>query len=656
MLSKLAYRNAMRSVKDYVVYFFTLVFAVCIFYMFNSVYEQQVMLGLTKTMSSSVEALQQILSYISAFVAIILGFLIVYANSYFVKRRKKEMGIYLILGMEKYDISAILLLETSIIAIAALIFGLICGVFLSQLMSVFTAKMFEISVTQFSFVFSSSALWKSIICFLLIFIVVIIFNIIAVSKYKLIDLITGSKKNQSLKLNNIKLAGVLSAISIIMLATAYYLIVANGLSAMGIVFLTAIMLGSIGTLLFFYSLAGLIINALRAKKEIYFKNLNMFLIRQLGSNIKTNFFSISIVSIVLMLAIGVFSTGYGLQDSLVKELKGYAGYDFSFFEIPGEAGSERASFKELKELIASNTKSAKFYCFPMYTSNITYADFHTDLSDDIALLADGHPMVIPLSNYNGTMAMQGFQPLSLRDNEYALVSNFTSMNLFSKDVISNNTSIDLGGYSLTPKQAIKASIFNGYNNAVIIVPDQCAAALTLLEERLNLILASKEVSEKFEVLLQEHNAAANIDSTRFNYISRSRLAEDAIEKKFSLSFITLYLGIVFLITCAAVLAIQQLTEAEDNKNRYALLRKLGAEKKMMNKTLFSQILCYFMLPLALGVIHAGFGMTAAVNTLQTYAEINIAKSGLITALFVLALYAVYFLITYAGSKNIIHKN
>lgn len=655
MRSKLAFRNAARSIKDYAVYFITLVFAVCVFYMFNSVYAQQAMLGLTETMSASVEALQKILSYISAFVAVILGFLIVYANSYFIKRRKKEMGIYLILGMEKTDISAILLLETSIVAINALMVGLLSGVLLSQLMSVFTAKIFEIDMTRFAFVFSISALVKSVLCFLLIFVVVILFNINTVSRYKLIDLITGNKRNQSLKVRDSKLGTVVFAASLLMLAAAYYLIVTNGLMSIGIVFLAAIFLGGIGTLLFFYSLAGLITNTLQKRKGTYFKNLNMFVIRQLGSNIKTNFISISIVSIILMFAIGVFSTGYGLKDALTRELNGYAGYDFSFLEDANEESGATASFAKLKEFIADNTEDAAYYCFPLYSSDFTYADFQTPLTDDIATLADDYPMIVALADYNASMALQGVEPLSLSENEYALVSNFTSMNLFSEDVVENDAYADIAGYSLAPKQAIAASIVNGFNAAFIIVPDRCVTGLTCVEEKMNLILSNMESTKDFEALLEGHNND-EANSNRFYYVSRSRLAADAMEKKASLSFITLYLGIVFLITCAAILAIQQLTEAEDNKARYALLRKLGAEKKMMNKALFTQILCYFMFPLGLGIIHAGFGMIAAVNTLLTYAEINIAKSGSITALFVLALYAVYFFITYVGSKNIIQKN
>lgn len=655
MQSKLAFRNAARSIKDYAVYFFTLVFAVCVFYMFNSVYAQQAMLGLTETMTASAQALQKVLSYISAFVAVVLGFLIVYANSYFIKRRKKEMGIYLILGMEKTDISVILLLETSVVAVIALMSGLLFGVLLSQLMSVFTAKLFEIDVTRFAFVFSMSALVKSVLCFLLIFVVVILFNINAVSRYKLIDLITESKKNQSLKMHDSKWGTVLFAASLIMLAAAYYLIITNGFMKIGVVFFISILLGGIGTLIFFYSLAGLITNALQTKKGTYFKNLNMFVVRQLGSNIKTNFISISIVSIVLMFAIGVFSIGYGLQDALTRELNGYAGYDFSFTEDSDGKSGDNTSFRELKALIADNTKGAEYYCIPLYTSDFTYADFQTPLAKDIALLKDDHPSIVALTDYNATMALQGLEPVSLSENEYAIVSNFTSMNLFSKEVVNNNAYVDIEGYSLAPKQSIVASIVNGFNFAAIIVPDQCVTGLSCTVEQLNLKLLDTESAKDFEVLLEEHNNSKS-NSNRLHYVSRSSLAADAMDKKSSLSFITLYLGIVFLITCAAILAIQQLTEAEDNKARYALLHKLGAEKKMMNKALFTQILCYFIFPLGLGIVHAGFGMTAAVNTLLTYAKINIAKSGLITALFVLVLYSVYFLITYVGSKRIIQKN
>lgn len=197
MLTKLVLKNVGKSMRDYAVYFFTLVFGVSIFYMFNSIYAQQEIMVATEMLNQSMTALKQILSVISVFVAVILGFLIVYANNFFIKRRKKEMGVYMTLGMGKGEISAILVLETFLMGLLALIVGLVIGVFGSQFMSVFTAKVFEVDMTAYKFIFSLDAAVKSVFYFAIIFLTVMLFNTIAINKYKLIDLLYGVGKTRA---------------------------------------------------------------------------------------------------------------------------------------------------------------------------------------------------------------------------------------------------------------------------------------------------------------------------------------------------------------------------------------------------------------------------------------------------------------------------
>ena len=148
-LFSLALRNIKKSIKDYSIYFITLVIAVAIFYIFNSVDSQTAMMSISKSTMEIVQAIVNVLSYISVFVSIVLGFLIVYANNFLIKRRKKEIGIYLTLGMSKFKVSTVLVLETIIIGVISLGIGLILGVGLSQLLSIFKANLFELHVLYF---------------------------------------------------------------------------------------------------------------------------------------------------------------------------------------------------------------------------------------------------------------------------------------------------------------------------------------------------------------------------------------------------------------------------------------------------------------------------------------------------------------------------
>ena len=202
MLFKLSFRNMKKSFKDYAVYFLTLVLGVAIFYMFNSLDSQQAMLEVSQSTRQMIQLMIEMLGMISVFIAIVLGFLIVYANNFLVNRRKREFGIYMTLGMGRRQISSIILLETILVGILSLIVGIFIGVFASQFMSVLVAKLFQADMSEFTFVFSKNACIKTCIYFAVMYIAVIIFNTLTISRYKLINLLTAIKKNEKVKIKN----------------------------------------------------------------------------------------------------------------------------------------------------------------------------------------------------------------------------------------------------------------------------------------------------------------------------------------------------------------------------------------------------------------------------------------------------------------------
>ena len=157
MLFKLSIRNMKKSFKDYAIYFLTLVLGVAIFYMFNSLDSQQAMLEVSQSTRSMIQLMVQMVGMISVFIAIVLGFLIVYANNFLINRRKREFGIYMTLGMGRRQISTIILFETILVGILSLVVGIFIGVFASQFMSILVAKLFEADMTEFTFVFSKDA-------------------------------------------------------------------------------------------------------------------------------------------------------------------------------------------------------------------------------------------------------------------------------------------------------------------------------------------------------------------------------------------------------------------------------------------------------------------------------------------------------------------
>ena len=317
MLFKLSLKNIRKSFKDYAIYFFTLILGVAIFYVFNAIESQTVLLNVTKNTLDIIDLMVDMLSGVSVFVSFILGFLIIYASRFLMKRRNKEFGIYLTLGMSKGKISKILLMETLIIGIISLVIGLIIGIGASQLMSVLVANSFEADLTHFTFILSTSAIIKTIIYFGIMYLLVMIFNVISVGRCKLIDLIYANKKSEKVKLKNTFLCILVFILAVLMLGYAYYLVTrgVEELTSARDIFIP-IILGCVSTFLIFWSLSGLILRIVMSFKKLYYKGLNSFVLRQISSKVNTMVLSMSVICLMLFVTICVLSSSLSIKNSM----------------------------------------------------------------------------------------------------------------------------------------------------------------------------------------------------------------------------------------------------------------------------------------------------------------------------------------------------
>lgn len=680
MFSKLALKNAAKSFRDYTVYFLTVLFGVCLFYVFNSIDSQTAMLKLSESQQSTVKVLLETMDYISVFIAVVLGFLVVYANGFLMKRRKKELGVYLTLGMPKGKISAIVVSETFLIGLISLGAGLVLGVFASQGMSVVTARLFEADMTEFRFVFSRSACVKTLVCFALIFCIVMLFNTISVSRLSLVELLNAGKKNETLRFGGrLWVSVAVFLVSAGCLVTAYALILQNGLQQ-GPRFTASILLGCAGTLLFFFSLSGFLLRITQANKKLYFKNLNMFVLRQFNSKINTNFVSVSVICLMLFLTIGALSSGIGVADALSKDLKDTTPYDVSFqyFYHADDAKRQIGNLAQhMKDDGIDLDRYVKGYA-QINLYQLVDRDGHSANLDSLMLkgayaaLSDGDsesesPLtVVPLSDYNDAMKLQGKPALKLGDGTYAVSCDVDEIGAAYRDFLKSGGKFSFDGKELAPAETEVLS--SGWKNAegrydtgTLIVPDSFLESFSLSPSAEVLNVRYREGADEAEFLKRlksVYNADAMDKETVFRpydyYNSKVELYERAAGDKALASYMTLYIGLIFLIAAAAVLALQQLSEASDNTARYALLRKLGAEEKMTEHALLTQIGLYFLLPLSLAVIHSVVGLRMVTNVLHM-GGLDIRGSALIASLVILAVYGGYFLATYFGGRAMIRE-
>ena len=659
---KLAIKNIRKSFKDYTIYFFTLVLGVTIFYMFNSIYAQKELMSFSEIMSEKVELIEEMLNGLSVFIAVILGFLVVYTNNFFIKRRKKELGLYMLLGMTKNKISRIFVLETSFVAIIALFVGIIFGVIGSQFMSVFTAKLFEADMTQYKFIFASESVIKTILYFSIIFIIVVIFNIFNINRCKLIDLIYSYRKNEELKLKNKYLSYILFFISIACLIVAYYFITINGLNKIDFYFKSSIILGIIGTVLFFFSIAILLVGLIQNSKKIYFKGLNIFILRQLSSKINTNFISMSIICLMLFFVIGVTSSAFGLQEALSNMLVNNTKYNITLSRF-GDYEDISQIYNKLPDNI-KNFKGIESYVeYSIYSDeNLKIEDFNLNLDERLEYFNKYKLNLIKLSDFNNILNQLNLQPYALEENEYLIVSSTQNILKELSSIIANNNSIlNINNNELSLKEVVEdICLFNDNYDNYFIVNDDLLKDFEIDVTQLNIMTKTEEDEIVLTKLISEYGQIfkdkGSLEDCAFtNYGAKKNIYESAVSTKAMLSFVGIYIGLVFIISCSTILAIQQISEAEDNKYRYNLLSKLGAEKKVLNRALFIQILFYFLVPLLLAILHSIVGLNTVIKCIEFTADINIFSNTIFTALSILIIYGIYFILTYISSKNIINK-
>mgnify|MGYP006067389073 FL=1 len=685
MLFKLSIKNIKKSFKDYAIYFFTLILGVAIFYVFNALDSQTVMLDVSKSTHDLIDLMNQVLSGVSVFVSFILGFLIIYASRFLMKRRKQEFGIYMTLGMSKGKISKILLMETLLIGLVSLGAGLILGICLSQLMSVLVANMFEADMTKFTFTFSSGSMIKTCIYFGIMYLLVMIFNTFSVSKCKLIDLLNAKKKSETVKLKNPILCVVVFIIAVAMLSYAYYNVTVgvNNLQYFSDI-LFQMALGAIGTFLIFWSLSGLILRLVQSMKRVYLKGLNLFTIRQINSKINTTVFSMTVICLMLFLTICIFSSALSLKNSMSANLKELVPIDIEFYKplnaretyhmVVNDSENEDSKVSiwdtlekynlDIKDDLKDITELTSYQ-----QADLTFAKTLGNTLDEVKkdypfLLVDSKEEIVKLSDYNRVAKLYDNPTYTLEDDEYLILADYDSMVELRNKALEENTIITINGKEYHPKYKECQDGFidiatNHINAGIIVVPDKAvenlieAKAYVLANYKADTKEGKREVEDKINALEQNY---PNIDQeTLLSASSKISLYDASIGLSAMATFIGLYLGLIFLMASAAILALKELSESSDNKENFIALRKIGVDEKMLNRALFNQIAIFFALPLILAIIHSIFGIQVCNYILETFGNEKLLLSIVMTACFLGVIYGGYFLITYFCSKNIIKE-
>lgn len=662
MIFKLSFKNITKSLKDYSIYFFTLVVAVSIFYIFNSLEAQKSMLVMSSSKQEFVQSIVTIMNYLSVFVSVILCFLIVYSNNFIIKRRKKEIGLYLTLGMSKRKVSTMLVVETMIIGLFSLVVGLVIGILVSQGLSLLTVKLFEVDLSNYTFIFSKQALYKTIIYFGLIFVLVMIFNIITLSKYKLIDLLNANRQSEKVKFRNKYTVTISFILSVFLIVYAYRLLFSGTLFMMDKKTLIMIVCGALGTLLFFYSLSGFILTVTKRIKKIYYKNLNMFNLKQVNNQINTSVISTTIISLMLLLTIGILACSVTMTNAFNQGLYENNRQDFTIYSNNRFLDNEKTDLNMIINSRGFKDDVKEYVKYDIYNVDGLTATVLMEGADREILKKkygdliefDVPLMVIKKSDYDNIMDILKEKKVNVLEDEYLEISNIDVLTQYLTPFYKNGNRININNNYLKPAsdKVVNLALENSSSNSntgVVVVSDKYLK---------NMIPIQSVVLGNYKDGNKEDREDAFVRSMRLinsdlYMVTRIDMVTQSLGLKVMLIYVGLYLGIIFAISSVTVLAITELSTSSDNKERYKILRELGASDKMINRALFTQISIIFILPLVVALFHAFFGLTEINSLLKMMADIQVGKSLFWTSVFIVVIYGGYFVATYRISKRII---
>ncbi len=336
MLCKLAWGNVRRAGRDYLVYLLTLTLGVTVFYAFNTISMQVDIAGIDE--EGLAQVMGSMLGDLTYFLAGVMAFLMVYANNFIMKRRKKEFGLYQVLGMGRGRVATIMALETVIVSVVAFVAGIVLGVGLSQLMTFFTASLFKTQIANFHFFFSVHAFNLTLACMLVMFVLTLLLNLRAVRRTKLIELMGAERRNESIKTCNPWIAIAIFAVGVVLVGVAYYRLLRDGFpltatdsklqEAMNQFGITTAMV-TVGTFALFWGLSGMLIKLLQSLRGVYWRGLNMFTVRQLAAKVNTVCFSMGVIAMLLFLAITSVTCGMSIASVMNENLERYTPADMS---------------------------------------------------------------------------------------------------------------------------------------------------------------------------------------------------------------------------------------------------------------------------------------------------------------------------------------
>ena len=723
MLCKLAWGNVRRAGRDYLVYLLTLTLGVTVFYAFNTISMQVDIAGIDE--EGLAQVMGSMLGYLTYFLAGVMAFLMVYANNFIMKRRKKEFGLYQVLGMGRGCVATIMALETVIVSVVAFVAGIVLGVGLSQLMTFFTASLFKTQIANFHFFFSVHAFNLTLACMLVMFVLTLLLNLRAVRRTKLIELMGAERRNESIKTRNPWIAIAIFAVGVVLVGVAYYRLLRDGFpltatdsklqEAMNQFGITTAMV-TVGTFALFWGLSGMLIKLLQSLRGVYWRGLNMFIVRQLAAKVNTVCFSMGVIAMILFLAITSVTCGMSIASVMNENLERYTPADMSqtyVYYTPDTLGyyKEYVNPSEADRMVLADTtvdlypawhgegKSADSndetgkkvniadvagehvqidsylsYPFGGSSPSVSAGEMCKTMGEKLPKAFGGSKpdaiglFVTPASQYNKLRQMMGEEPVSIGRDQYLLTCDMGGelIDLYTK-YMAGGHALTLGGHTLKPatdkSDEDTAAIANsamGSNPGTVVVADELLSQLNLQPYSSSLLVNYKqgmdttEVDESIEYTVLDNLLVDGKEPGSWGiFITRSEMYTQAAQMNGLISYLAIYIGFVLVVACAAILSIQQLSNVADGSRSYRVLAQIGCDDRQIRHSVMAQQAVFFLFPLAVGLAHSFVALKVIIELVSIFGNMSIGGTVGLTCAIFLAAYGGYFLVTYLMSTGMV---
>lgn len=723
MLCKLAWGNVRRAGRDYLVYLLTLTLGVTVFYAFNTISMQVDIAGIDE--EGLAQVMGSMLGYLTYFLAGVMAFLMVYANNFIMKRRKKEFGLYQVLGMGRGCVATIMALETVIVSVVAFVAGIVLGVGLSQLMTFFTASLFKTQIANFHFFFSVHAFNLTLACMLVMFVLTLLLNLRAVRRTKLIELMGAERRNESIKTRNPWIAIAIFAVGVVLVGVAYYRLLRDGFpltatdsklqEAMNQFGITTAMV-TVGTFALFWGLSGMLIKLLQSLRGVYWRGLNMFIVRQLAAKVNTVCFSMGVIAMLLFLAITSVTCGMSIANVMNENLERYTPADMSqtyVYYTPDTLGyyKEYVNPSEADRMVLADTtvdlypawhgkdKSADnndetgkkvniadvagehvqidsylSYPFGGSSPSVSAGEMCKTMGEKLPKAFGGSKpdaiglFVTPASQYNKLRQMMGEEPVSIGRDQYLLTCDMGGelVDLYTK-YMAGGHALTLGGHTLKPatdkSDEDTAAIANsamGSNPGTVVVADELLSQLNLQPYSSSLLVNYKqgmdttEADESIEYTVLDNLLVDGKEPGSWGiFITRSEMYTQAAQMNGLISYLAIYIGFVLVVACAAILSIQQLSNVADGSRSYRVLAQIGCDDRQIRHSVMAQQAVFFLFPLAVGLAHSFVALKVIIELVSIFGNMSIGGTVGLTCAIFLAAYGGYFLVTYLMSTGMV---